>query len=256
MSRLLVPIIVGALGIAACGGADDPSANPSSSDAVDSSDAPEPTDPTDPTDAPDTTAATETSTEAVEMPAACVGPWSFELRAANAWAELPVIEEPAFEFTSSLAVRLETGMYTLYLADFDIDPEQYSDFETDHPPAGKTLATLTINAFRNAETLGKEFDELVAGDVIPASDAIDGERQFGVVLERGLEPGGEDPSDLYNTSSGPVGQAAVVATTDDSLCLEVDYTDYDNAGSTDGVADEYPVQKRLFGTFSAPIVDF
>jgi hypothetical protein len=243
MRRLRVVIIVGALGIAACGGADDPSAQ---SDAVDATDAVDPVG----------TEATDASGGTVAMPAACTGPWSFELRAANAWAELPVIEEPAFEFTSSLAVRLETGLYTLYLADFDIDPEQFSDFETDHPPAGKILATLTINAFRNAETLSKEFDELVVGDVIPTSDAMDGERQFGVVLERGLAPGGEDPSDLYNTSSGPVGQAEVVGATDDTLCLEVDYTDYDNAGSTNGVADEYPVQKRLVGTFSAPIVDF
>jgi hypothetical protein len=115
---------------------------------------------------------------------------------------------------------------------------------------------LTINAFRNAETLDKEFDELAAGDVIPADNEIDGERRFGIGIERGLESGGEEPSDLYNASSGPVGRANVIAATDEALCLDVDYTDFENEGSTNDLADEYPVQQHVAGTFSAPIVDF
>ncbi len=236
------------LAIAGCGGDDDPERAGGSDDTGseaatggDESDAGE----------PDASGA-----ESTGLPAECDGPWAFDLRAANAWEDLPVIEEPTFEFTSALAVRLEPGIYTLYLADYELDPVVFTDYETDHPSADKTLATLTINAFRNAETLDKEFDELAAGDVVPADNEIDGERRFGVVIERGLGSGGEEPSDLYNTSSGPVGQATVVAATDDALCLDVDYTDYENEGSTNGVADEYPVQKHLAGTFSAPIVDF
>jgi hypothetical protein len=212
------------------------------------------TDATDGTDATDTTASADTTApsgggDTAGFPAECgEAPFLADFRAANAMSDLPVLEENGFAFEASLAVRLDPSSYTLYLADHPIEAEQYLDFETDHPAPGDTLVTVFVSASGATEPLA-------AGTMVSASDGGTAGRSFGLIIERGIE--GVDPMDtLYNTSSGPEGTLEVLGLSDDTICVAVDYTDYEGAGSTNGVADEFPVQKQLRVVFTAPVVDF
>jgi hypothetical protein len=112
-----------------------------------------------------------------------------------------------------------------------------------------------ITAFGSAEDPFPELEPLTPGQIVPPSTDVAGEQQFNVVIERGTD-GGEEGGDLYNSSSGPEGSLEVLAVDDESICVAIDYTDYEGASSTNGVPDEYPLQKRLVATFAAPVVEF
>ncbi len=180
-------------------------------------------------------------------------PFAFDLRAADAGEELPVIEDPAFEFTDVLAVRLHPGAYTMYLADYPLDPDELTSFETPRPPAGKTLATVFITAYSTPDGVAADPPPIEVGSTIVASNELDGTQLFGVTIERGTDAGAPD---AYNSSAGPEGTIEVLALADDMICVAVDYGDHEGWSTTNGVPDEYPVQKRLVGDFAAAIVDF
>lgn len=237
------------LALSACGGAADERADTAASE-------PAGTQPSDDGDDVDSAGVDTSSPDSVApLPAECTaGPFSADVRIANAYAELEVIEDPAFAFTDAVAVRLQPGAYSVFLGDYDLDPALFASWETQHPPADHTLVQLYLTTFGGGQ-IETDPAELVPGDVIVASSEIDGSKVLGLTFERGLAAG--DPAYLaYNTSSTPEGQAEVLGINDTHLCLKVDYLDYEGASTTNGVVDVYPEQKRFAATFTAEIIDF
>lgn len=247
-SPLIAAAFAGGCLLAACGGS-----------TTESADAGRPADPalidTVPADAADTTEAGPTETLA-PLPAECVpGPFTADVRFANAYEELEAVEDPAFAFTDAVAVRIQPGIYTVFAGDWDLDPAAFASWETQHPPAGNTMVTMYLTRYSNdGEFLPEDLADLAPGDTVATSDEIDGSLVFGLTAERGLDG---DPGYLaYNTSSNAEGLVTVLGNDGSHLCLAVDYLDYEGASSTNGVEDVYPVQKRFTATVTAEIVDF
>ena len=180
--------------------------------------------------------------EAVSDPACEGPPFTIDLRAADVYHGLEPFEDAEFEVVDTVAVKVADAAYTMYLADYEIDREAVGGFETLHPPAGKTLITLSITVF-NAE---EEPLPIEVGDVIPAGGEF-GEQTFIVFVERG--------ADMYNSNLGVDGEVEVLGLSGDEICVSVDYSDYEEETALDGEQQASPVQKRLAGTVSAEVVE-
>ena len=226
--RRLASILLAALAasaLSACGGSDDDTESASDSKA-------------------DTT--TTTAADAGDCPAA---PWTLSVRAANVLEpDLPVVDDAAHEFVDAVAVKVNAGSYTLYLADYALDAAAFDSwtYQPPQPPKGKMIATLAIAAY-NTTT---EPAPLAIGDEIPVvsgPDSVDGSRNLSVII---TTAGG-----MHNTSPGATGQATVTGISDTQLCVDVDYQDFESSETLNGEAVPSDVQKRLKGAFSAEVVD-
>jgi hypothetical protein len=172
----------------------------------------------------------------VPATAACPeGPAKIDLRLADEMDDaIPVITETGHEFLDVKGVRLSGGLFTFYLADYNMGPIDLGsiEFEPDDPPEGHLLVTLFVTAF-NAET---PPPDLVPGSEIRATAEM-GVPTFGLIVQ--------SSAGRYNSAAAVEGVLTVVDIDDAGICVTVDYTDH----TVDGA-----VQKRFSGTFAADVV--
>ncbi len=132
-----------------------------------------------------------------------------------------------FTATTAYAVPISDGAaWTLYLADFDLDPETISSFSEPTVPADGKMFTVAITVF-NAEG---EVEPIEPPKTIEYTD------EFGVLTFTVMANEGEE---LFGTNTGAEGTVEVTAV-GDRLCGSVEYTD-----------DE----KEISGSFEAEAVD-
>jgi hypothetical protein len=181
-------------------------------------------------------AGTVTTTVTAAAIATCpAGPFVTKVRLADEMDDaLDVLDEHAHDFTDAVAVRLAGGAYTMYLADYDLDPAAFGSFfyEPPTPPSGHWLVTVFVTAY-NATDLPPA---LVAGSEVTVTDEP-GAQTLGLLAQ--------GPMGMYNSASDAVGSLTVLHVDDARICVEVDYTDYTTAGV---------VQKHLAGAFTADVV--
>jgi hypothetical protein len=117
------------------------------------------------------------------------------------------------DVVSTAAVSLADGAaYTVYLADFEIDPSQLTLFTKPEVPAGGRLVTLAATVF-NPEG---ETSPIEAGTEL-VHDLTDFDTLTFVVTE-------ETPTELFGNNTGGEGTMTITAV-GDVLCAEVDYRD-------------------------------
>lgn len=132
----------------------------------------------------------------------------------------------SFSGGSAVAISLEGGKaYTVYIADWDLSPDDVSAWGTPEIPEGNTMFTVAVTAFdADADTL----EPLEPGQVIEYTS----EWQVLTFVVTATDDDGTHG--ISNNAEGTV----TVTGTGDTFCGSVTYTDD---------------QKSLSGTFEAPV---
>jgi hypothetical protein len=132
----------------------------------------------------------------------------------------------SFSGTSAVAISLEGGKaYTVYIADWDLQPDDVSVFGSPEIPDDNTLFTVAVTAF-NADV--DALDPLEPGQVIEYTS--EWEVLTFVVTAT-------DADGTHGMSTNAEGTVTITGT-GDSFCGSVTYTDD---------------QKTISGTFEAPV---
>lgn len=228
--------VLAVTGVTACGDGDD--------DAENTTDVPSDDAAQTPVDDAETPVddAENTTDEATSAPdAACpVAPFEFELQLANEFAGEPTVPLAPIVFTDALALQVDEsgGAFTIYLADYDLDPADFEGFfDEPTPAADETIVVTYITSFNATEPL----EPLAAGDVIEGVAALD-TLTFQVIGQRG--------DALYNSGS-PTGTIEILAVDDAYLCATIDYVDL-----VDQNDPESAEQKIVRGSFTAPVIEW
>jgi hypothetical protein len=133
----------------------------------------------------------------------------------------------SFSGGDAVAVSLEDGVaYTVYLADFDLDPEAISSFSNPEVAEGDTMFTLAATVFNAPDP--EALEPIAVGDEISYVE------EFGNLTIRVTAQTGED---LHGVNMEAEGTLTVTAV-GDTFCGTVDYRDE---------------EKTLTGTFEAPV---
>jgi hypothetical protein len=117
------------------------------------------------------------------------------------------------EVVSTAAVSLSGGAaYTVYLADFEIDPSAITLFDKPEVPQGGRLVTLAVTVFN-------PDDE--PPPIEPGAELVHDLTDFGTLTFVVTE---ETPTELFGDNSGGQGTMTITAV-GDTFCAEVDYRD-------------------------------
>lgn len=225
---------------AACGGDDADVAT----DSVDQTGSVDQTDDVDQTDeSADSTSTEDLSTTTVATastpdPACPTAPFPFEVQLANEFAGEPTVPLGPITFVDAIALQLDDsgGAFTIYLADHDLDPDDFEGyFDEPTPGPDQTIVTAYITSFNATAPL----PALEAGDVVEGTAALD-TLTFNVIAQRG--------DAMYN-SGNPRGTIEITAIDDSYLCATIDYADLVDQNDPDSAE-----QKVVRGSFTAPII--
>jgi len=118
-----------------------------------------------------------------------------------------------FEVVSTAAVSLADGAaYTVYLADFEIDPSALTLFTKPEVPTGGRLVTLAATVFN---------PEGATPPIEAGTELVHDLTNFGTLTFVVTE---ETPTELFGNNTGGEGTMTITAV-GDVLCAEVDYRD-------------------------------